>query len=124
MRSFDASGRAKVANSNSSYLTASQHKALKDLIHFVNDGPADGFASGAYREITYTGAFPSAVIWWESSAKLKKIVSVDITRNADVSPATETWKIFDSDGSTVLITLVDTINYTSGRESSRTRTWS
>src|ERR1019366_2957135 len=32
-----------------SILNASQHAALRQLIHFINDGPAEGFASGSQR---------------------------------------------------------------------------
>lgn len=101
-------------------LSEEQHKALRQLIHFVDEGPAESFASGAYREVTGT-IFPSAIIWWESSAKLKKIVSQDITWSG-AKPTQVVWKIYASDGSTVLATVSDAITYSGVFESSRIRT--
>lgn len=104
-------------------ITAAQHKALRDLIHFIDDGPADGFSSGAYREILPAGSpFPTLWTWWESSAKLKRIVDLTVTRNSNKTPATEQWRIYDTDGTTVLATVTDTIAYSGVIETSRTRT--
>lgn len=100
-------------------LTADAHKTLRQLIHFIDNGPAEGFTSGAYREMTGT-VFPTAVIWWESSSKLKKIVEKNITWTG-VNPTTIEWKMYDTDGSTVLSTVTDTISYSGIFETSRTR---
>jgi len=54
-------------------LTESQHRTLRQLIHFIDEGPAGGFTSGAYKEVL-GGVFPTSIIWWESSSKAKKIV--------------------------------------------------
>lgn len=102
-------------------LTPTQHQILRQLIHFINDGPAGGFASGAYKETTPTGPFPTSEIWWESSAKLKKIVSLDTTWTG-VKITQEVWKVYDTDGVTVLQTITDAISYSGVFESSRTRT--
>jgi len=105
-------------------ITDAQHKALKDLIHFIDDGPADGWASGAYKEILpAANPFPNQEIWWTSSGKTARIVSLDITRNANKTPATEVWKVYDTDGSTILVTVTDTISYSGVFETTRTRTW-
>jgi len=104
-------------------ITPTQHKALRDLIHFIDDGPADGFTSGAYKETLPLGnPFPTSEIWWESSAKLKKIVSLDTTWTSS-KITQEVWKIYDAAGS-VLITLTDAITYSGMFEATRTRTWS
>lgn len=103
-------------------ITEAQHKALRDLIHFINDGPADGWASGAYKEVVGT-VFPTSEVWWTSSGKTHKIVSLDTTWTGAV-PTQEVWKIYDSDGSTVLVTVTDVISYTGIFETHRTRTWS
>lgn len=106
-------------------ITEGQHKALRDLIHFLDDGPGDGFASGAYKEtLPSADPFPTSEIWWTSAAKTHKILELTITRNANKTPATEVWRMYDSDGSTVLITLTDTIVYSGIFETTRTRTWS
>lgn len=111
---------AWAAPTGGSGITAEQHKTLRQLIHFIDGGPAEGFVSGAYRETTGT-VFPSAIIWWESSGKLKKIVEKTITWTG-VNPTTVTWKVYDTDGSTVLATVSDSISYSGPFETSRTRT--
>jgi len=103
-------------------LGVAQHKALRHLIHFIDDGPADGFASGAYHEMLPAGPFPTSYIWWESAAKLKKIVELTITRGQGQRPVTEVWKMYDTDGTTILTTVTDAIVYSGVFETSRTRT--
>lgn len=101
-------------------ITEAQHRALRQLIHFIDDGPAEGFASGAFRESLPIGPFPTSLIWWESSGKAKKIVELAITYTG-AFPTTEVWKVYDVDGSTVLATVTDTIVYSGAFESTRTR---
>ena len=100
-------------------LTPDGHKVLRQLIHFIDDGPAEGFASGAYREVTGT-VFPTAVIWYTDSSKTDKIVEKLITWTG-VNATTIVWKIYDTDGSTVLATVTDTVAYSGVFETSRTR---
>lgn len=103
-------------------ITAEQHKTLRQLIHFISEGPADGFTSGAYKEtLSAVNPFPTSVIWWESSSKLKKIVERTITWTG-ANPTTDEWKVYDTDGSTVLATVSDSISYSGSFETSRTRT--
>jgi hypothetical protein len=99
-------------------LTVEGHKILRQLIHFIDDGPAEGFTSGAYKETTGT-VFPTSEIWWESSSKLKKILEHTVTWTGAV-PTTEVWKIYDT-AQTVLATVTDTISYSGIFETSRTR---
>jgi len=101
-------------------LTPTAHRLLRQLIHFIDDGPAEGFASGAYKETTYSGIKATAEVWWESGSKLKKIVSLDTTWTG-IKKTTEVWKVYDTDGSTVLATVTDTITYSGLKETSRTR---
>lgn len=99
-----------------------RHKALRHLIHFIDSGPCDGFASGAYLEqLPPASVFPTSSVWWESSAKLKKIVEFSVTYNANKTPNVEVWKVYASDGSTVLATVTDTMSYSAIFELSRTR---
>lgn len=108
--------------SGSGGLTESGHRVLRQLIHFIDEGPAEGFASGAYKEILPSAAiFPTSVIWWESSSKLKKIVERDLTWTGP-NLTTSVWKMYDTDGSTVLATITDTISYLGIFETTRTRT--
>lgn len=106
-------------------ITESQHKALRQLVHLADEGgPFDGFTSGAYRETTPAGdPFPTSIIWYDSSGVgKKKIVSLTITYNANKTPATEVWKVYDA-LEVLLVTVTDTISYSSIFETSRTRTW-
>jgi hypothetical protein len=103
-------------------LSEAQHRVLRQLIHFIDNGPAEGFTSGAYREtLPSASAFPTSIIWWESSGKTKKIVEKLITYTG-AFPTTIEWNIYDTDGSTKLATVSDAISYTGAFETSRTRT--
>ncbi len=103
-------------------LSEAAHKILRQAIHFIDDGPAGGFVSGAFKEILPSAAiFPTSIIWWESAAKNDKIVEKTITYSG-VTATTVVWKIYDTDGSTVLETLTDAISYSGVFETTRTRT--
>jgi len=102
-------------------ISEATHKTLRQLIHFIDDGPAEGFVTGAYKETTPTGPFPTLEVWWESAAKLKKIVQLATTWTG-VNITQEQWKVYDVDGSTALATVTDSISYSGVFETSRTRT--
>lgn len=96
-----------------------EHKTLRQLIHFIGDGPAEGFVSGAYRETT--GVLkPTSVVWYTDSGKTAKIVERLLTWTGN-NLTVDKWKIYDTDGSTVLWTVTDTISYAGVTETSRTR---
>ena len=102
------------------------HKALLHLIHFLDDGPGDGFASGSYKETLYgtTGgaaALISEEIWWTTSGKTQRIVDLTVTYTGAL-PTTEVWRMYDSSG-TLAVTLTDAITYSGAFETTRTRTW-
>ena len=102
-------------------VTEGTHKTLRQLIHFIDNGPAEGFLSGAYREILPAGnPFPTSVIWYEDSTKAKKIVERTKTYSG-AFPQTIEWKVYDTDGTTVLATVTDTITYSGAFETSRER---
>lgn len=103
-------------------VSEAQHKELRQLIHFIEDGPAEGFTSGAYREILPSASpFPTSVTWWTSVAKTARIVEKLITRNSNQTPAQIQWRVYAVDGVTVLATVTDTITYSGVFETSRTR---
>jgi len=102
-------------------LSETTHKNIRQLIHFIENGPAEGFASGAYRE-TVGGIFPNAIIWYVDNTKVDKIVEKLITRDSGQLPTQIQWKMYDTDGSTVLSTVTDTMTYSGVFETSRTRT--
>ena len=103
-------------------LSESAHRALRQLIHFIDDGPAEGFVSGSFKETTGT-VFPTAEIWYVNGATppAGKIVEKTVTWTG-VVPTTIVWKMYDTDGATVLVTVTDTISYSGIFETTRTRT--
>ena len=105
-------------------ISEAQHNALRVLIHLADGvgGPMENFASGAYREtLPVADPFPTSITWWESNAKLKKIVEKLITWTG-AFPTTIQWKAYDTDGTTVLATVTDAITYSGPFETTRTRT--
>jgi hypothetical protein len=96
------------------------HASLRQLIHFIDNGPAEGFVSGAYREVTGT-VFPSAVIWYDQAGVGKKKIVEKLITYSGAFPATITWKVYDAT-ETLLATVVDTLTYSGAFETSRTRT--
>ena len=104
-------------------LTRTQHDRLRQLVHFIDNGPGSGVATGAIEEVTYSGAFPTDFSWYTDATKTDRIVRLQVTYSG-AFPQTETWTIYDTDGSTVLVTLVDTIAYAGAFESGRARVWS
>jgi len=105
-------------------ITAAEHKTLRQGIHLADGvgGPFGGFTSGAYREtLPAADPFPTTVTWWESSLKLKKIVDKTITYNANKTTNTIQWRVYDTDGSSVVETITDTITYSGIFETSRVR---
>lgn len=122
---FETERTRSITTSGSSFsLTSANHPALRQLIHLADGagGPFDGFASGAYRETLPAGNFfPTSVIWWESSAKIKKIVEKTITYTAQKLVDSVSWTVYDTDGTTALATATDTVTYSSFAETDRTR---
>jgi len=108
--------------SSSSGISFNDHQTLRQLIHFIDDGPAFGFTNGCYKETLPTAdPFPTLEIWWESPAKLKKIVQLEVTRSMGTFPTEETWKMFGSDGISVIERVTDTITYSGAFELFRSR---
>jgi len=101
-------------------LTEPQHKVLLNLIHFIDEGPAEGFASGATKTISGgTNAFPTTVTWRRADAT--KLVEQVVTWTGS-KPTAVQWEIYAADGSTVLATVTDAITYSGVFETGRTRT--
>lgn len=102
-------------------LTEEGHKILRQLIHFIDDGPAEGFTSGAYKTVTGT-VFPTAIVWYdkEDEETRKKIVERLLTWT-NVNVTQDQWKVYDASGSLVA-TVTDAISYSGVFETHRTRT--
>lgn len=93
------------------------------LQNFIDDGPTAGFPSGLFKE-TLGGAFITDEIWWESIAKTRRVVHLQVTRSlANRMPLTESWVMYGDDGTSVVETATDVITYTNDVfETGRTRT--
>lgn len=104
-------------------VTPLTHETLRQLIHFIDEGPADGFMSGAYKVISPPGILLStSVIWYVDNTMAKKIVEQDIIWTGIV-PTTITWQVYNIDGVTIAHTVSDSITYENNIfETSRTRT--
>jgi hypothetical protein len=107
-------------------ISEAQHKTLRHLIHFIDEGPGDGFASGATKTVT-GGLFPTSILWRDSAGN--KLVEKLIERSAgsatNLKPTPIKWKIYDGAGDApgnVLFTISDAITYTGVSESGRIRT--
>ena len=102
-----------------------EHRTRRELIHFIESGgPCDGFQGGSplYREMDGSPPFFTGITWYVDNTKAKKIVDLVVNRSGGVLSVTEAWKMYDTDGSTVKVQVVDTITYTSNVfESSRSR---
>lgn len=114
---FYEEGVVKTLTSTTSGITANEHRVLLQLIHFIDEGPAEGFVTGATKTVT-GGAFPTSIVWKRSDNT--KLVEQLVTWTG-VLPTTVQWKVYDGDGTTVLATVTDTITYSGPFEASRSR---
>ncbi len=107
----------------SQILTDLEHRTIRQLIHFIDEGPAEGFVSGATKTVT-GGLFPTLVEWKTQGGLL--IVDKTITRSGGAAttlkPTPIVWRMYDTDGTTVLVTVSDAITYSGVNEVSRVRT--
>lgn len=104
-------------------LNPARHQTLRQLIHFIDEGPADGFASGAYKTVNPPGSLlPTSIIWYSDNTLSKKIVE-QIILWTGIVPSTITWMVYKEDGTTVEHTVSDSITYIQNIfEITRTRT--
>lgn len=94
-------------------ITPQQHETLRQLIHFIDQGPGDGFASGAVKITSPPGnPFPTSEIWYLDGTLNTKLVEKLIIYNGIQVPITITWNMYAIDGVTIIHTVVDTITYT------------
>lgn len=104
-------------------ITANEHQTLRQLIHFINEGPANGFLSGAYKEtLPFGSPFPTSIIWYEDSTKVKKIVEKSLTYAGNKTITNILWQMYAIDGISVIATVSDAITYDRVFETTRTRT--
>lgn len=112
-----------VATGTGGGLTPFEHETLRQLIHFIDEGPGDGFLSGAFKVVLPTGdPFPTEMIWYLDTTMATTLVKKTITYSANHFPTVIEWQMFDYDGVTIVHTVTDTITYSSAFESTRYRT--
>ena len=120
---WDGSTWQDMSGTAGSGITATQHKTLLQLIHFIDEGPTEGFTTGATKTVT-GGLFPTLIEWKRSDATL--LVEKTITRSGggatNLAPTPIVWKMYDTDGSTLLATVSDAVTYSGINEASRVRT--
>lgn len=98
-------------------LTDAEHESLLQIIHFIDQGPTAGFATGATKTVT-GGAFPTQILWERSDST--RLVEQNITYTG-ILPTTVEWKLYAANGTTVLETVTDTVSYSGPFETGRTR---
>lgn len=103
-------------------ITAIQHEMLRQLIHLADGvgGPFEGFTSGAYREQN-ANMLPTVITWYTNSLKTQKILQKYITYLPNKIPSTLQWKLYDTDGYSILSIVTDNITYSGLYELNRTR---
>jgi hypothetical protein len=106
--------REKSRNNN---LLESQHEALRQLIHFIDEGPTTGLV--LRKAITGT-VFPTAVTWYHTPVATEYKLIEKLLTWTGPKPTTIVWKIY-SDTEVLLATVTDTISYTGVFETGRTR---
>lgn len=114
---FKEEGTVRGLTAAGSGITDEQHKTLLQLIHFVDEGPAEGFTTGATKTTTGT-VFPTQELWRRADST--KLIEKNITWTGP-KPTTIEWKVYATDGLTVLATVTDTITYSGVFETGRTR---
>lgn len=83
----------------------------------------EAWPSGVYRAITPAASlFPTAVRWYTDNTATVKILEKLITRDSLQRATTIQWVMYDTDGTTVLASVTDTVTYTGLIETSRVRT--
>jgi hypothetical protein len=114
---IDGGAGGDVVIATSGTVSTTVHRTLPHL-----GGPFGGFVN----PVKDVGPmpFPTASIWWTDATRTKKIVQQTIVRNGLQLPVTITWQAFNSDGTTIVETAIDSIEYNGVYEVSRSRSTS
>lgn len=104
-------------------LTEASHKVLRQLIHFLADGPGDNFSTAPHKETTWSGVKITDEVWYESVSKAKKLTEL-VTTWTGIKITQEELTVYDTDGTSWLVKATDAITYTGLKETGRTRTFS
>jgi hypothetical protein len=121
---LDGYVQGQIGSGGGGGITPFEHETLRQLIHFIDQGPGDGFASGAFKEtLPFGSPFPTSVTWYLDVAKTKKLVEKFITYSPTKQVTQIHWNMYDFDGVTIVHTVIDDITYVNNAfEGTRTRT--
>ena len=107
-------------NVSSSVITSGSHERLRQLVHFVDQGPTIGQAT-FYKQVINPGMFPTTASWCLDAGFTQKFVEQRVVWANNVITQS-IWQIWDDNGNPSEM-ITDVITYVSGIfESSRTRT--
>lgn len=89
----------------------------RKLINYINNGPVEEY-NNPYLEVTpFNSAFPTSSIWYTDNTKTKKVYEEYYERYSGsatlINPNPITYKLYKSDGVTILIQATDTVTYSS-----------
>ena len=87
---------------------------FRRLIHYLSDEGAslEDTAGVAFKEILPAASpFWTSVIWYQDAGKTKKVIELQLVRDALQRPTTETWTLYAIDGTTVQNTATDVVTY-------------
>lgn len=99
------------------------HNRLADIIHFLPEGPGDGWASGAVCVEGFAGPLQVSSTWYTDATQTKRIISVAWTYTGPLV-STAKWTLFSpADGVTIARTLTDSYTFNGPLLQTRTRTW-
>lgn len=100
------------------------HQALLDIVHFLEDGPGDGWASGAVCVRIGTAPNAGGWVWYTSTALSARIIDMTINYATNsILPSTKVWRLYAANGTTVIRTLTDTYTWTGPILTQRQRSW-
>lgn len=103
----------------------SAHASLLDIQHLLGDeGPGDGWASGANMRTVYSGPLLTSRTWYaSSSASAAPIVRYAVTyKTGTPLAATQTWTLYTISGA-VYRQVVDTLTWAGPQLAGVVRTW-
>ena len=98
------------------------HQSLLDVIHFLPEGPGDGWASGSYQVLAMNGPLLASDTWYTDSSQSKKIVATAYTYSGPLCVQAK-LTLYATDGVTLVRTVTDVFSYAGPSRTGSTRTW-
>jgi hypothetical protein len=99
-----------LSGSGGSGISETVHETLRQLVHFVEQGPGHGF--GDYtKETDHQGAFETESRWYDGSVLLLKKTTGITGSGTPVKPTPIEYRMYDTDGTTVLQKIVEVVTY-------------